>query len=85
MQKWTIMECLSLSKEPLSCLLPELYDFLFHIMNFKYMQERWDTPLIPALRKERQVDISEFKASLVFRVTGSQGHKVRLSQHHADT
>ena len=28
----------------------------------------WCTPLIPALRSQRQVDLSEFKASLVYRV-----------------
>ena len=28
----------------------------------------WYTPLIPALRRQRQEDISEFEASLVYRV-----------------
>ena len=30
---------------------------------------RWCTPLIPAFRKWRQVDLCEFKASLVYRVS----------------
>ena len=29
----------------------------------------WHTPLIPALRRQRQVDFYEFKASLVYRVS----------------
>ena len=30
-------------------------------------QQCWHTPLIPALRRQRQVDVYEFEASLVYR------------------
>ena len=30
---------------------------------------RWCTPLIPALEKQRQVDLYNFEASLVYRVS----------------
>ena len=33
----------------------------------------WHTPLIPALGRQRQVDICEFKASLVYRVNSRTG------------
>jgi hypothetical protein len=34
-------------------------------------QEWWHIPLVPALRRQRQVALSRFPASLVFRVTSS--------------
>ena len=33
----------------------------------------WHTPLIPALRKQRQADLCEFKASLVHRASSRTG------------
>ena len=35
----------------------------------------WRTPLIPALRRQRQVGFCEFKASLVYRVSCRTGSK----------
>ncbi|EGV97840.1 hypothetical protein I79_014050 [Cricetulus griseus] len=35
----------------------------------------WCTPLIPALRRQRQADLCEFKASLVSRVSARIGSK----------
>ena len=32
-------------------------------------RERWLTPLIPAFRRQRKVDLGELKASLVYRVS----------------
>jgi hypothetical protein len=29
--------------------------------------QRWCTPLVPALRRQRQVDLCEFKVNLVYR------------------
>jgi hypothetical protein len=38
-------------------------------------QVRWHTPLIPALKRQRQADLCEFWASLVYRVSpDSQGY-----------
>ena len=42
----------------------------------------WRTPLIPALRRQRQADLCEFEASLVYREgsrTGSKLHREALS------
>ncbi len=47
----------------------------------KYSRQWWRTPLILALRRQRQVDLSEFEASLVYRVssrTESQGCTEKL-------
>ena len=35
----------------------------------------WHTPLILALGRQRQVDLSEFKASLVYRMSSRIGSK----------
>ena len=35
----------------------------------------WHTPLIPALGRQRQLDLCEFKASLVFRASSRTGSK----------
>ena len=35
----------------------------------------WLTPLIPALRRQRQADLCEFKASLVYRASSRTGSK----------
>ena len=35
----------------------------------------WRTPLTPALRRQRQADLSEFEASLVYRVGSRTGSK----------
>ena len=35
----------------------------------------WHTPLISALRKQRQADLYEFEASLVYRVSSRTGSK----------
>ena len=32
----------------------------------------WHTPLIPAFRRQRQADLCEFKASLVYKVSSSR-------------
>lgn len=47
-----------------------------------YSQAWWHTPVMPALQRQRQVDLCDFKANLVYRVNqGSQGevHKETLS------
>ena len=53
----------------------------------------WRTLLIPALRRQRQVDLYEFKASLVYRASSRTGPKgtqrspvseISLSQHSLD-
>ena len=36
----------------------------------------WHTPLIPGLGKERQADLSEFKASLVYKVSSRTARTV---------
>ena len=35
----------------------------------------WHTPLIPALRRQRQADLCEFEASLVYRASSRTGSK----------
>ena len=41
----------------------------------------WHTPLIPALRKQRQTDFCDFEASLVYRVPGQpELHRETLSR-----
>ena len=35
----------------------------------KLAGQRWRMPLIPALRRQRQVDLQEFEASLVYRAS----------------
>ena len=43
-------------------------------------------PLIPALRKQRQVDLCEFEDSLVYKVTArALLHRETLSQTHTHT
>jgi hypothetical protein len=43
-------------------------------------------PLIPALQRKRQADLSEFEASLVYRVSSRTAKKDILStQTHTDT
>lgn len=37
-------------------------------------------PLIPAIKRQKQVDIGEFKASLIYKVQDSQSYRVRPSQ-----
>ena len=37
----------------------------------KYSRQWWRTPLILALGRQRQVDLCEFEASLVYRVSSS--------------
>jgi hypothetical protein len=43
-------------------------------------QAEWCTPLMPAVRKQRQGDLCEFEALLVYRVSSrtSQSYIVRL-------
>jgi hypothetical protein len=36
---------------------------------FIFSQAQWCTPLVPALRRQRQMDLCEFKASLVYIVS----------------
>jgi hypothetical protein len=43
-----------------------LHDFFFF---FKESGRRWHTPLVPALGRQRQVDLCEFEVSLVYRVS----------------
>ena len=37
----------------------------------------WHTPLIPALRRQRQADLSEFEASLVYRASSRTARTVK--------
>lgn len=41
-------------------------------------QPWWHTPLIQKLREQRQEDLYEFRASLVFTVSPSQGYTVKF-------
>ena len=57
----------------LSCPLLQGNQILFSekiLFKSQYLARwRWCTPLIPALRRQGQVDLCEFEASLVYRVT----------------
>ena len=41
----------------------------------------WHTYLIPALRRQRQVDFCEFKTSLVYTLSSRTGHLVLYNRH----
>ena len=40
----------------------------------------WSTPLIPALGKQRQVDLYEFEASLVYRASCRTARAIQRNQ-----
>jgi hypothetical protein len=42
----------------------------YHLKIGSYSGQWWCKPLIPALRRQRQADLCEFKASIVCRVPG---------------
>jgi hypothetical protein len=45
-----------------------IFPILFYLhKNFVFGQERWGTPSIPALQRQRQVDLCEFEASLIYK------------------
>jgi hypothetical protein len=43
-----------------------LLDFLKH-KNQETAGQWWQTPLVPALRQQKQVDLCEFKANLIYK------------------
>ena len=46
-------------------------------MKYEGYNRPWPMPLIPALERQRQVDLFEFKDSLVYRVRFGIGSKAR--------
>jgi hypothetical protein len=53
-----------------------LMRYSIHLKSKVYTWAWWRTPLIPALRKQRQEDLCEFEASLVYRVSSMTARAV---------
>lgn len=62
------------------CILSQVFSWLALVYNFKTVQARqnWRTPLIPAPVKQKQADLSEFKAYLVYSASSGQSGLQRL-------
>jgi hypothetical protein len=52
---------------------------LAHLRKDLSAEQQWDPPLIPALRKQRQVDLSEIEAAPYREFQNSQGYRGTLS------
>jgi hypothetical protein len=50
---------------------------LTHVLKVYSSHAWWHTPLIPALRRHRQVDLCELEVSLVYRVSSRAAKAVR--------
>ena len=58
---------------------------LNHIFkNINLTRQCWHTPLIPTLGGQREVNLCEFKASLVYRASSRTGNKVTPKLHCLD-
>ena len=62
---------LELEKKIVSVGIPVLFSFL-SILSFSFLDTviaRWCTPLIPTLERQRQEDLCEFEARLVYKAS----------------